>query len=59
MLTYRCINSLEVVHFSDSNYAGCMDAKKSTSDYIFMITEGTAPWKSVKHTLTVTPQIIP
>ena len=41
MLTYRCTNSLEVVGFSDSDYAGCVDdKKKSTSSYIFMMVEG-------------------
>ena len=40
MLTYRYTHTLEVVGFSDSNYAGCVDDKKSTSCYIFMMIEG-------------------
>ena len=52
MLTYRCIDTLEVVGFSDSDYAGCVDDKKSTSSYIFMMAEGAVSWKSIKHTLT-------
>ena len=32
MLTYRRIDTLEIVGFSDSNYADYMDDKKSTSD---------------------------
>ena len=51
MLTYRPTDTLEVVGFSDSNYAGCVDDKKSTFDYIFMMTEGVVLWKSVKKTL--------
>ena len=39
MLTYRRTNTLEVVGFSDSDYTGCMDDKKSISGYIFMIAE--------------------
>ena len=39
MLTYRRTDTLEVVGFSDSNYASCVDDKKSTSDYIFMMAE--------------------
>ena len=36
MLTYRCTNTLEVVGFSDSDYAGYVDDKKSTSGiYIY------------------------
>ena len=40
MLTYQHTDTLEVVGFSYSNYAGCVDDKKSTFDYIFMIAEG-------------------
>ena len=52
MLTYRCTDTLEVVGFSDSNYAGYVDDKKSTSGYIFMMAEGAVSWISVKQTLT-------
>ena len=51
MLTYQRTDTLEVVGFSDSNYAGCVDDKKSTSYYIFMMAEGGVLWKSVKQTL--------
>ena len=39
MLTYRRTDTLEVVGFSDSNYAGYVDDKKSISSYIFMMVE--------------------
>ena len=52
MSTYRHTNTLEVVGFSDSNYAGYVDDKMSTSGYIFMMVEGDVLWKSVKQTLT-------
>ena len=51
MLTYRRTDTLEVLGFSDSNYAGCVDDKKSTYSYIFMMAEGVVSWKSVKETL--------
>ena len=41
-----------MVGFSDSDYAGCVDDKKFTSGYIFMMDEGAVSWKSVKKTLT-------
>ena len=47
MLTYWHIDTLEVVGFSDSDYAGFVDDKKSTSGYIFMMVEGAISWKSV------------
>ena len=39
MLTYRRTDTLEVVGFSDFDYAGCEDDKKSTYGYIFMMAE--------------------
>ena len=51
MLTYRHTDTLEVVGFSDFDYTGCMDDKKSTSGYIFMMAQGVVSWKSVKQTL--------
>ena len=48
MLTYRRTDTLEVVGFSDSNYAGYVVDKKSTSGYIFMMAKGAVSWKSVK-----------
>ena len=41
-----------MVGFSDSNYAGCVDDKKSTFGYIFMMAKEDDLWKSVKQTLT-------
>ena len=52
MLTYRCTNTFETVGFSDSDYVGYVDDKKSTYDYIFMMAKGAVSWKSVKQTLT-------
>ncbi|RVW89360.1 Retrovirus-related Pol polyprotein from transposon TNT 1-94 [Vitis vinifera] len=35
----------------DSDFAGCLDSRRSTSGYIFMLAEGAVSWKSVKQTL--------
>ena len=40
MLTYRCTDTLKVVDFSDYDYTGCIEDKKSTSYYIFMMAKG-------------------
>ena len=48
MLTYWRTDTLRVVGFSDSDYVGCVDNKKSTFSYIFMMAKGAASWKSVK-----------
>ena len=51
MLTYRRIDILKVVGFSNSGYASCVDDQKFTYGYIFMMVEGVVSWKSVKQTL--------
>ena len=48
MLTYRRTKQLEIVGFSISDYAGCLDSRKSTSGYIFMFPGGAVSWSSNK-----------
>jgi hypothetical protein len=52
MLTYRKSENLEVVGYSDSDLAGCVDDKKSTSGYIFTLAGGAISWKSSKQRVT-------
>ncbi|KAL5560213.1 hypothetical protein UlMin_036424 [Ulmus minor] len=42
MLTYRWTNNLDIVGFYDANFGGCVDDKKSTTGYIFMMAGGAA-----------------
>jgi hypothetical protein len=35
MLTYKRSDSLEIVGYSDSDFAGCLDTDRSTSGYVF------------------------
>jgi hypothetical protein len=51
MLTYRKTESLKVVGYSDSDYAG--DDRKSTSGYVFTLAGGAISWKSSKQTVTI------
>ena len=51
MLTYRRSDILEIIGFSDSDFAGCQDSRRSTSGYIFMLAGGAISWKSAKQTL--------
>jgi hypothetical protein len=48
MLTFMRSDSLEVTGYSDSDFAGCIDSRKSTFGYLFMLTGGAILWKSVK-----------
>ncbi|KAL4325263.1 hypothetical protein GQ457_11G002710 [Hibiscus cannabinus] len=54
MLTYKRSDHLEVIGYSDPDFAGCVDSRKSTSGYIFMFASGAISWRSVKQTLTAT-----
>ncbi|XP_068649141.1 secreted RxLR effector protein 161-like [Aristolochia californica] len=58
MLTYRRLDSLEIIGFSDSNFAGCQDSRRSTSGYIFMLGEGAISWKSAKQTLIASSPMV-
>ena len=51
MLTYIKSDNLEVIGYSDSDFVGCVDSKKSTSGYIFTLAGGATSWKSSKQTI--------
>jgi transposase InsO family protein len=51
MLTYRSLANLEIIGYSDSDFAGCQDSMKSTSGYIYMLAGGAVSWKSAKQSL--------
>ncbi|XP_059461813.1 secreted RxLR effector protein 161-like [Corylus avellana] len=51
MLTYKNVDYLEVMGYSDLDFAGCKVSRKSTSKYVFMLAGGTISWKSTKQTI--------
>ena len=40
MLTFRRSDNLEVIGYSDSDFAGCVDSRKSTFGYLFLLAGG-------------------
>ena len=40
MLTYRKLDQLEIIGYSDSDFVGCLDSIKSTSGYIYLLAGG-------------------
>jgi hypothetical protein len=50
----RRTDNLEVIGYSDSDFAGCIDSRKSTSGYIFLMVGGAVSWRSAKQILTAT-----
>jgi len=51
MLTYKRSDNLKVVGYTDANFAGCVDSRKSTSRYIYTLIGGAISWKRSKQSL--------
>ena len=51
MLTYRRCDQLNVVGYSDSDFAGCVDTRKSTFDHLFLLAKGAISRKSAKQSV--------
>lgn len=43
-----------ITGYSDSDFAGCVSSRKSTSGFIFMLAGGAVSWKSKKQTMVAT-----
>ncbi|XP_040372971.1 secreted RxLR effector protein 161-like [Rosa chinensis] len=51
MLVYRKVESVDVVGYTDSDFAGHYpESMKSTSGYVYVMAGGAIAWKSVKQT---------
>lgn len=48
MLTYIKSDSFEIMGYKYLDYPTCVDDRKPTSGYIFMMSRGVVLWKSVK-----------
>jgi len=48
MLTYRKSGHLKVIGYSDSDYPRCVDSRKSTFGYVYLLVGGAISCKSVK-----------
>nr|KYP53194.1 Retrovirus-related Pol polyprotein from transposon TNT 1-94 [Cajanus cajan] len=51
MLTYRRSDHLEVIGYTDSDFASCMDTRKSTFIYVYLLDGGAISWKSAKQSV--------
>ncbi|XP_040866301.1 secreted RxLR effector protein 161-like [Glycine max] len=51
MLTYKRSDHLEVIGYSDSDFAGCVDTRKSTLGFVFLLAGGAISWKSAKQSV--------
>ena len=53
MLTYRRSDHLEVIGYSDSDFARCVDTRKLTIGFVFLLAKGAVSWKSAKQSVVV------
>ncbi|KAM6596766.1 hypothetical protein CsatA_007290 [Cannabis sativa] len=51
MLTYRMSDHFEIIGYSDSDFEGCQDSRRSTLGYIYLLGGGAISWRSAKQTL--------
>jgi hypothetical protein len=51
MLTYRRSDSLEIRGYSDADFVGEKDDRKSTSEYVFTLVGGAISWRSSKQSI--------
>ena len=51
MLMYRRSSQLEVIGYSDSDFFECLNRRKSTFGYLFLLAEGAVSWKSAKQSV--------
>ncbi|XP_057981106.1 secreted RxLR effector protein 161-like [Malania oleifera] len=50
-LMYRRSDHLKVVGYLDYDFAGCVDTRKSTFGYVYLLAGGAVSWKSVKQSI--------
>jgi len=51
MLTYKRSDQIEIIGYSNSDFAGCQDCKRSKSGYIYLLDGGVIFCKSAKQKL--------
>ena len=51
MVTYKKLEELEIIGYSDSDFFGCIDSKKSTAGYSYLLAGRVVSWKSAKQAL--------
>ena len=53
MLTYRRFGHLKVIGYTDSDFVSCIDTRKSTFGYMYLLAGGAISWKSAKQLVIV------
>ena len=54
MLAYGRFDHLDIMGYSDSNFVGCLDSRRTTLGYVSLLTKEAMSWKNVKQSLITT-----
>lgn len=54
MLTYKRFDRLKVIESSNLDFVGCIDTRKTTFDYVYLLARGWISWKSAKNSFIAT-----
>lgn len=57
MLTYMHTENLLVIGYSNLDFFSCVDTRKTTFEYIFLLAGKTISWKSIKQSMVAMPII--
>lgn len=55
MLIYMHIDNLLVIGYSNLDFFSCVDTRKTTFEYIFIVAGKTIFWKSTKQSIVAMP----
>ena len=53
MLTFKRSYNLEMIGYTDSDFSRCVDSRKSTFGYVYLLAGAAISWKNVKQTIIV------
>eukprot|EP00171_Calliarthron_tuberculosum_P000235 IDg235t1 len=53
-IMYGAVNPLKTIGYSDSDWAGCVETRKSTEGFVFLLSGGAVSWRSKKQTVVAT-----
>ncbi|XP_072073958.1 secreted RxLR effector protein 161-like [Arachis hypogaea] len=57
ILTYRRSDNFEVIGYSDLNFVDCIDTRKSTVGFLYLLARGAISWKSENRSVIATSTI--
>ena len=57
ILTFKRSDNLEVIGYTDLDFVGCVDSRKSTFGCVYLLAGAAISWKSAKQTIIVASKL--